>query len=171
MAVILVIDDEQGIREFLDTFLRRKGYDVVLAAEGKIKEGTRMPYQIVFDPTNRILRAQFEGRVTDDELKEVYRLGQAQVARIDPHAGITDFSAVTTIEFSAQTIRELAASTPIMPDPSRPVVFVAPTPHVFGMARMFEMLVAEKRPNLHVVRTLEEAYAVLHVQEPQFEPI
>ena len=35
MAVILVIDDEQGIREFLDTFLRRKGYAVSLAASGR----------------------------------------------------------------------------------------------------------------------------------------
>ncbi len=35
MAVILVIDDEQGIREFLDTFLRRNGYDVLLAASGR----------------------------------------------------------------------------------------------------------------------------------------
>jgi DNA-binding response OmpR family regulator len=35
MAVILVIDDEQGIREFLDAFLRRKGYDVLLAASGR----------------------------------------------------------------------------------------------------------------------------------------
>ena len=130
-----------------------------------------MPYRIVYDPTNRILRARFEGRVTDDELKEVYRLGQAQAARIDPRAGITDFSDVTTLAFSSETIHELAASTPIMRDPRRPVVFVAPTPHIFGMARMFEMLGAETRPNLHVVRTLEEAYELLGVREPQFEPI
>ena len=130
-----------------------------------------MPYQIVYDPTNRILRARFEGCVTEDELKEVYRLGQAQVPRIDPHAGITDFSDVTTLAFSPETIYELATSTPIMPDPSRPVVFVAPTPHIFGMARMFEILGGETRPNLHVVRSLEEAYAVLDVREPQFEPI
>ena len=130
-----------------------------------------MPYRIVYDPTNRILRARFEGRVTDDELKEVYRLGQAQATRIDPHAGITDFSDVTTVAFSSETIHELAASTPIMRDPRRPVVFVAPTPHIFGMARMFEMLGAQTRPNLHVVRTLEEAYEVLDVREPQFEPI
>ena len=130
-----------------------------------------MPYRIVYDPTNRILRARFEGRVTDDELKEVYRLGQAQATRIDPRAGITDFSVVTTLAFSSETIHELAASTPIMRDPSRPVVFVAPTPHIFGMARMFEMLGAQTRPNLHVVRRLEEAYEVLDVREPQFEPI
>ena len=34
MAKILVIDDEQGIRNLLDTLLRRKGYDVVLAESG-----------------------------------------------------------------------------------------------------------------------------------------
>ena len=35
MAKILVIDDEQGIRELLDALLRRKGYDVVLAESGR----------------------------------------------------------------------------------------------------------------------------------------
>ena len=35
MAKILVIDDEQSIRELLDTLLRRKGYDVVLAESGQ----------------------------------------------------------------------------------------------------------------------------------------
>jgi len=31
MTKVLVIDDEEGIRDILDTILRRKGYDVVLA--------------------------------------------------------------------------------------------------------------------------------------------
>jgi len=35
MAKVLVIDDEQGIRNLLDTLLRRKGYDVVLAESGR----------------------------------------------------------------------------------------------------------------------------------------
>jgi len=35
MAKILVIDDDQGIRRLLDTLLRRKGYDVVLAENGR----------------------------------------------------------------------------------------------------------------------------------------
>jgi DNA-binding NtrC family response regulator len=35
MAKILVIDDEQGIRDLLDTLLSRKGYDVVLAESGR----------------------------------------------------------------------------------------------------------------------------------------
>jgi DNA-binding response OmpR family regulator len=35
MAKILVVDDEPGIRNLLDTLLRRKGYDVVLAESGQ----------------------------------------------------------------------------------------------------------------------------------------
>ena len=35
MTKILVIDDEPGIRDLLDTLLRRKGYDVVLAGSGR----------------------------------------------------------------------------------------------------------------------------------------
>lgn len=35
MAKILVIDDEQGIRNLLDRLLSRKGYEVVLADSGR----------------------------------------------------------------------------------------------------------------------------------------
>ena len=35
MTKVLVIDDEEGIRNLLDTLLSRKGYDVVLADGGR----------------------------------------------------------------------------------------------------------------------------------------
>jgi CheY-like chemotaxis protein len=35
MAKILVIDDDRGIRHLLDTFLRHKGYEVILAESGE----------------------------------------------------------------------------------------------------------------------------------------
>lgn len=35
MAKILVIDDDRGIRQLLDTLLRHKGYDVLLAENGQ----------------------------------------------------------------------------------------------------------------------------------------
>ena len=35
MTKILVIDDEPGIRDLLDVLLRRKGYDVVVAENGR----------------------------------------------------------------------------------------------------------------------------------------
>jgi DNA-binding response OmpR family regulator len=35
MAKVLVIDDEPGIRDLLDTLLRRKGYQVIVAESGQ----------------------------------------------------------------------------------------------------------------------------------------
>ncbi len=32
---ILVVDDEESIREFLDIMLRKEGYDVTLAEDGQ----------------------------------------------------------------------------------------------------------------------------------------
>jgi hypothetical protein len=129
-----------------------------------------VPYLIDFDATNRILRARLIGRVTDDDLRDVFRFGQENVARFDPLSGITDFSEVTEVAFSPQTMRELARTQPIMPDPRRHVIFVAPTPDLFGMARMFELEGAEARPNLCVVHSAEEAYEILSVRDPQFSP-
>ena len=129
-----------------------------------------MPYMIDLDATNRILRARLIGRVTDVDLRDMYRLGQENVARFDPLSGITDFSDVTEVAFSPQTMRDLARTKPIMPDPRRPVIFVAPTPDLFGMARMFELESGEARPNLRVVHTAEEAYQFLNVRDPQFSP-
>lgn len=130
-----------------------------------------MPYCVEFDSTHRILRARFIGLVTDDDLRDVYRFGQENVTRLHPLSGITDFSDATGVAFSAQTMRELARMKPIMPEASRLVVFVAPTPELFGMARMFELQGADCRPNLQVVRTAEEAYRLLNVQNPQFAPV
>ena len=130
-----------------------------------------MPYQIDFDGNNRILRARFIGRVTDDDLRNMYRFGQENVARFDPLSGITDFSEATAVAFSPQTMRDLARTKPIMPDPSRTVIFIAPTPDLFGMGRLFELEGADSRPNLRVVRTAEEAYEILNVQDPQFAPV
>jgi hypothetical protein len=129
-----------------------------------------VPYLIDFDATNRILRARGIGRVTDDDLRDMYRGGQETVARFDPLSGITDFSEVTEVAFSPQTMRDLARTKPIMPDPRRTVIIVAPTPELFGMARMFELEGTEARPNLRVVHRAEEAYQFLNVRDPQFSP-
>ena len=129
-----------------------------------------MPYLIDFDATNRILRARCIGRVTDDDLRDMYRFGQENVPRFDPLSGITDFSEVTEVAFSPQTLRDLARTKPIMSDPRQLVIFVAPTPDLFGMARMFELEGSEARPNLRVVHTAEEAYQILNVRDPQFSP-
>jgi hypothetical protein len=124
-----------------------------------------------FDSTNKIFRGRIDGRVTDAILKQFYSAGAEHLSRIEPCRGIFDFSGVTSLEVLPQTIRELAELEPAMPDPSRVRVILAPSDSVFGLARMFQFEGERTRPNLHVVRTLRAAWAVLGVQGPQFEPL
>lgn len=132
---------------------------------------TSMPYHFEFDSISRILRCRFAGRITDEDLKGYYRLIERYDAQIAPHGGILDMSGVTAFDVSPQTIRELASLPPAMADASRPRCIVATSPEIFGMARMFELHGENTRPNLHVVRTQNEAWAILAVRGPKFEPI
>jgi hypothetical protein len=130
-----------------------------------------VPYYFEFDPKNRILRARFEGPVTDELLKEFYGLAGGYFERTGARAGITDFSAVTSFEVSPQTIRDLASSPPAIQDREFPRFIVAASPGIFGMARMFELAGQDTRPNLHVVRTIREVCVILGITDLKFEPI
>ncbi len=130
-----------------------------------------MPYHFEFDSANRILRCRFEGQVTDEALREYYRLSEKYAALTAPRGGVLDMSAVTAFNVSPHVIRELASSPPAIADPSIPRCIVAASPEIYGMARMFELLGEDTRPNLHVVCTQEEALVILGAPEPKFEPI
>ena len=130
-----------------------------------------MSHQFQFDPASRLLLCQIEGVVTDESIREFYRDVGRYVEKIQPSAGIVDFTGVTSFRVSAATIRELAESPPPMKDPKLPRFLVAPADHVFAMARMFELQGDKTRPLLQVVRTLAEAYALLDIRDPQLEPV
>jgi hypothetical protein len=130
-----------------------------------------MPLWLEFDSTNEILRCRLEGCVTDEALKEYYQVVQQFATLIAPRASILDFSAVTSLEVSRQTVLQLAESSPAVPDPNCPRIIVASSPKIFGLARMFELEGQNTRPNLHVVRNQQEAWAILGVQNPKFEPL
>ncbi len=130
-----------------------------------------MAFQFEFDSTNRILRCRFSGQVADEELIAFYRMAVLLVGSLDPLAGIIDFSAVAVFEATPQKIQELAAFPPAMPKPDRPRVIVAPSDSVFGMMRMFGIEAEATRPNLHVVRSAKEGWAILGLKEPEFNSI
>jgi hypothetical protein len=130
-----------------------------------------MSYHFAFDSTHRILRCRFEGRVTDDELKEYYVAARRLVAAKDPTFAITDFSAADSVDVSPETVRELASLPPVMTDQNRIRCVVAPSDRVFGLARTFERQGEGTRANLHVVRTMKQALAILGVQKPHFDPV
>jgi hypothetical protein len=130
-----------------------------------------MSYRFDYDSTNRILRCRFEGRLTAEELANYLRIVGQYVAQTGPRGGITDLSAVTFIKATPEGVRRLANLKPAVPLMNRPRVVLAPSDYTYGMARMFEIEAVDVRPNLHVVRTLKEAQAILGVQEFRFEPI
>lgn len=137
----------------------------------KENENVRATYKFEHDPTNRILRCQLKGRLTDSGLEQWYRVVSTYVDQINPQGGIADLSGVTSFEVSNHMVRSLAALPPAFPGVDRPRVIVAPPAHIFGVARMFQILGERTRPMLLVVRTIAEAYAVLDVRECSFQPV
>jgi hypothetical protein len=130
-----------------------------------------MPYHFEFAPSEGILRCTFQGAVNDELIEEYYGTAAKWVAKHKPRSAITDFSDVTTIEVSTDAIARLARSAPIMTDAAAPRFVVASSAHIFGMARMFQLIGEKSRAALRVVRTLDEAYAALGVKEPHYEPV
>jgi len=115
---------------------------------------------------------RFEGQVTDESLSAVQQAIRAYSAKTDAGAGISDYSSVTEFPVSSDLVRQLADDGPPAGDATRrPRVIVAPATVAFGLFRMFQIVGAPTRPLLRVVRTMDEALAVLGVQSPHFEPL
>lgn len=129
-----------------------------------------MAYFFEYDSSHEIFLVRFEGRVTDEEFREYYRVAGEHMTRLRPRASISDYSAVTDFQVSVQTIRNLAHSYIAMPS-ANPRVVVAPAPHLYGLARIFQAEGEPLRPNLNVLSTLADAYAELGVGELHFEPV
>jgi len=132
-----------------------------------------MAFVFDFDSTHQILRSIFSGRVSDEDLLNHQRVGLLLVTSLDPRFAMIDFSAADPFEVTSDGMRKLAKLPPAMPKADRPRVIIAPTDHAFGMARIFEIEGEVTRPNLHVVRSAKEAFAIFGVEmaEVRFGPI
>ena len=129
-----------------------------------------MGVAVDFDAQNNILRGTVDGRMTGAILLEFYARTAEYMASHPPCRGILDFSAVTDFELSADAIRQVAAAAPAFPSGYMRIL-VIPQVFIYGMARMFQILTEKTRPELQVVRTLDDAYLLLQVKSPKFSPI
>jgi DNA-binding response OmpR family regulator len=84
MAKILVIDDEPGIRDLLDTLLSRKGYDVILADSGQ--KGLEVFHRA--RPDAIVLDLKMPGMDGLSVLQQVRRLNPTQSVIILTGAGL-----------------------------------------------------------------------------------
>jgi hypothetical protein len=125
---------------------------------------------VEFDAKHNILRGTLDGRMTGAILLDFYARTAKYMASHPPCHGILDFSKVTDFEVSSAAIRQVAAAPPAFPAGYMRVL-VIPRDFIYGLARMFQILTEETRPELQVVRTMDEAYRLLEVTSPDFRPV
>jgi len=65
-----------------------------------------------FDPINNILRYSWDGNLTNETLMEGDTTGRRLLATRPPCKGILDFSRVTEVDASSQTIRGIVSKPP-----------------------------------------------------------
>jgi hypothetical protein len=129
-----------------------------------------MPGQFEFDSQHKILLLVVTGEVDDARILASNEKIAAQVNRLHPWAGITDLSYATSFDVSSNAMRSAAKQN--APYPAETAWFiVAPQDHVSGMARMYELVGSQSRPNLKVVHTRQEASSALGIQNPKFDAV
>jgi hypothetical protein len=128
-----------------------------------------MKFVIEFDADRKLNRGTFHGPINDQLMLAWYDRCKQVVHKYKTQAAIVDFSDVTSFDVSPATMRHLASMAPILSDP-HPRCIVAPSDFLYGMMRMFQMLSRHGRHELHILRTMTEAYQVLGLKlEPAFE--
>jgi hypothetical protein len=120
-----------------------------------------------FDPVNKVVCWRLQGEVTDKLSAESLHLVADILTDTNPKSGIIDLSQVTSFRISTETVKQTANSRPLFPA-ELPRVIVASSDHVYGIARMFAALSNDTRKDAQVVRTMDEAYQLLGIKEPQF---
>jgi hypothetical protein len=129
-----------------------------------------MPYHFEFDPAHRILLVVLEGDVGDREMLKINDDIKAHVTDLNLSAGTSDFSTVTTFRVACHTMR-MAALQPSPYDEQTPRFVVAQRDHLFGLARMYQLIGSRTRAKLQVVRSGEEVFSALGIQNPKFEKL
>ena len=113
-----------------------------------------MPHRIEFDHDRRILLAMLEGEIQDADLLTFDGNSRKYVMKYGPSGGITDFSGITAFNASGEVVRTIAQTPPAYQIPI-PWLLVAPRDVHYGMARMYQIIASDVRPQLQVVRALK----------------
>jgi len=129
-----------------------------------------MPYHFEFDPAHRILLLVYEGDVQGREVEAANLEMAGHVARLKPAGGLADLTAIQTFNVTADQMRRVA----LQPSPypaDTPRFIIVPTDHLFGMARMYEIIADRPPEKLTVVRSWKAALDGLGVKEAKFKRI
>jgi hypothetical protein len=124
-------------------------------------------YVIDLDPIHQVLRLTLREVLTDQLLLDAYGSIGRVASQGGPYAAIFDGSEVRDVKLSADTVRSLALGAPAVPA-GRPRVIVVNRMVLYGLTRMFESTRTSIGLEVHIVWSVDEAYAMLGVSPEDF---
>ena len=120
-----------------------------------------MPAVLKIDRQRRIVSSTFFGEVSGKDLLE-HRERIKSDPEFDPSfAEIADFSSVKMLSVSESALMTLAKIDSLF-NKDVPHLLVSPADLPMTLALQYRDIVRESRPNIFVVRTLQEAQQMLH---------
>jgi hypothetical protein len=122
-----------------------------------------MGVQVTIDVQRKLVACTYYGEVNDADLFDVAALISSHPDFDPSFSELVDFSEVTAVAASTLAIEKSARQKSIFSLTSRHAV-VAPQDHIFGLVRMFEVLAEQTKPNIMVVRTIDEAREFLGLE-------
>ncbi|HUO59554.1 MAG TPA: hypothetical protein VMU24_02730 [Candidatus Acidoferrales bacterium] len=118
----------------------------------------------------KIVRVTWLGEITLSVIREGFSKVREFAKGRDLRGAISDFTHARNLNLSKDDIYVLSHEEPVF-ETDFPRITVGGADHIFGMARMFELMTAERTTGIHVVRTIDEAYALLQLQDPEFNRV
>ena len=128
-------------------------------------ESRVMESEFAFDRRAEVMRVTIRGPVDGADLVKLGTQTAERVAKVRPKGIVYDFTDVTSVSLPTTQVDSLAHQRPILA-PEVKQVILAPQDFLYGLARMFQAMAAETRPNVQVARNWVEAHHLLGVSEP-----
>jgi hypothetical protein len=106
----------------------------------------------------------FSGELRDDDISDLPARVRSFPGFDPTFSELLDFSGVTAGTLSTAALDAVARSRSSF-SPTSLHVLIAPQDHLFGLARMAQVLAGKTRPNSVVVRTMDEAREILGLEK------
>lgn len=116
-----------------------------------------------------MLRVSPFGIITDEIMSNADATVRRFLAHEGAQFGIFDYSAVTQFTVSSGYVRAVAQKKPAVPSMKLRVA-IAPRPAIYGMNRMYSILIDGKRSDFQIVHTMREAEDLIGLGTLTFSP-
>ena len=123
-----------------------------------------MGVRLTIDMSKRLVVSTFSGEVDDAELVNHVSAIRSHPDFDPSFSEIIDFSGITGGKISTSAVETMSQRPSIYNSTSMHVI-IAPQDFMFGLARMSQVLAEKTKPNVLVVRTIEEAYKFMKLEK------